>query len=159
MERIYKRFMQCIGMACAIMFFVMFAVSFLQVFFRYIMNDSLIWSEELARYLFVWISFLGGAVVMERGSHIRIDILESCIRGMPKKAILRVAKALSLAFLAALATSGFMIVGLTMDQPSAVMQIPMGLVYLAIPIGSLAMMIVLAKNFFRGETAGAGEVR
>lgn len=154
MHKLYRKFVYCVGMTCSLMFFVMFGVSLLQVFFRYVLNDSLIWSEELARYLFVWISFLGGTLVMDRGTHIKIDILENLLRGGARKAVVRAAKALVLVFLVLLTVSGVMIVGLTMDQPSAVMQIPMGLVYLAIPVGSIAMIVSLVMNFANDGVVG-----
>ena len=56
MERLYQQFMRIIGLVCAFMFCSMFVVSLLQVICRYIFNNSLTWSEELARYLFVWVS-------------------------------------------------------------------------------------------------------
>jgi TRAP-type C4-dicarboxylate transport system permease small subunit len=46
-----------------------------QVFYRYVLNDSLFWSEELARYLLVWISFLGATTAYYRGVHPGVDIL------------------------------------------------------------------------------------
>ena len=46
-----------------------------QVFFRYILNESLFWSEELARYLMVWLTFLGTSVAYRRRVHPSIDVL------------------------------------------------------------------------------------
>ena len=48
-----------------------------QVFFRYVLNQSLFWSEELARYLLVWLSFLGASVAYRRKAHPGIDILQA----------------------------------------------------------------------------------
>ncbi len=44
-----------------------------QVFFRYVLNDSLFWSEELARFLLVWLTFLGATSAYHRGVHPRIE--------------------------------------------------------------------------------------
>ncbi|MEZ4525863.1 MAG: TRAP transporter small permease [Desulfobacterales bacterium] len=46
----------------------------LQVFFRYVLNHSLFWSEELARFLLVWLSFLGAASAYRRGVHPGVDV-------------------------------------------------------------------------------------
>ena len=51
-----------------------------QVFFRYVLNHSLFWSEELARFQLVWLSFLGASVAYRRKVHPGIDVLTS---GMP----------------------------------------------------------------------------
>ncbi len=48
-----------------------------QVFFRYVLNDSLFWSEELARYMLVWLSFLGATVAAYHHLHPGVDVLTS----------------------------------------------------------------------------------
>jgi len=52
-----------------------FALGVIQVFFRYVVQSSLGWSEELSRYLFVWLIFIGSAVALPKGFHIAIDML------------------------------------------------------------------------------------
>ena len=56
------------------------AVTFAQVVTRYVLNDPLIWSEELARYLFVWVSMIGAALAVRNGGHFGLDLL---LRRMP----------------------------------------------------------------------------
>jgi len=58
-------------------FLLLFIVNLLQVFFRYVIGASLTWSEELARHLFVWVTFLGMALVTRDKDNIVIDILPS----------------------------------------------------------------------------------
>jgi TRAP-type C4-dicarboxylate transport system permease small subunit len=57
------------------MFVVMVAVIFLQVFMRYVVNNSLSWTEEMGRYLFIWLSWLGISAGEKRGEHIKITVL------------------------------------------------------------------------------------
>ncbi|MCE7878778.1 MAG: TRAP transporter small permease, partial [Betaproteobacteria bacterium PRO3] len=52
----------------------MFACVFAQVVFRYFLDDPLVWSDELARYLFVWVSFLGWIIAARNRSHLAIDM-------------------------------------------------------------------------------------
>ena len=52
----------------------MFACVLGQVGFRYFLGDPLVWSDELARYLFVWASFLGWIIAARRRSHLSIDM-------------------------------------------------------------------------------------
>lgn len=52
---------------------VMVAVVLVATFFRYVLNSPLMWSEELARYLMIWIGLVGAAVTMRHGEHIRIN--------------------------------------------------------------------------------------
>ena len=60
----------------------MTVVVFLQVFYRYVLTQPLYWSEELARYLFVWLSILGATLGLQRGGHFGLDIL---CRRLPEK--------------------------------------------------------------------------
>ena len=53
----------------------MTAVVILQVFCRYVLNYSLFWSEELARFLLVWLTFLGATVAYRRSMHPSVDII------------------------------------------------------------------------------------
>lgn len=57
------------------MFAAMVAIIFLQVIMRYVFNNSLFWSEELGKFLFVWISWLGISIGQRRGEHIKITML------------------------------------------------------------------------------------
>lgn len=58
-----------------VMFAIMVIVIFAQVIMRYVFNDSLYWSEELGKFLFVWISWLGISLGERKGEHIKITML------------------------------------------------------------------------------------
>lgn len=125
-------------------------VIFLQVIFRYFLMQSLSWSEEVARYLFVWLTFLGASVVARSRSHITV---ESVVNMVPvnygRKAIKILAELLTLAFLYVLLTEGFdasyEIIGLEQVSPS-MPWFYIGWVYLAIPIGSLLMGLNIVEQ-------------
>ncbi|QAA94460.1 hypothetical protein CKA81_11935 [Pollutimonas thiosulfatoxidans] len=143
MKRFEKIFIRLTGYVCSSLFCLMVAVSLLQVFFRYVLNDSLVWSEELARYLFVWVSFLGAIIAFHRGMHIEVDILTSMLRDNSKRILDLLTKVLTGVFLLVLIVYGWRIVGATWGTPSAALRIPMGLVYMAIPVGGIGMLAVL----------------
>src|SRR5258706_9372800 len=56
-------------------FWALAFVVFYQVFTRYVMNDAAGWTEEIARYLLVAVTFLGGAMAVRRGTHIQVDFV------------------------------------------------------------------------------------
>lgn len=57
-------------------------IMFAQVVFRYLLNNSLSWSEELIRFLFVWLTFLGGAIAIRDKSHIAVEFF---VERLPEK--------------------------------------------------------------------------
>src|SRR4051794_41641624 len=67
--------------AIVVLVFLLTAVTFAQVVTRYLLGDPLIWSEEAARYLFVWVSMIGAALALREGGHFGLDLL---IRPMPQ---------------------------------------------------------------------------
>jgi len=56
-------------------FWALFAVVFLQFFTRYVLNNSLGWTEEIARYLLILVTFVGSVTAMRKGSHIAVEAL------------------------------------------------------------------------------------
>lgn len=65
---------------------VMVIVIFMQVVMRYVFNNSLSWSEEFARYLFVWFSWMGVSAGLKDGEHLRVELLTTALskRGLIK---------------------------------------------------------------------------
>ena len=72
------RFLAAAEDGCAVvLFWALTAVVFLQFFTRYALNSPLGWTEELARYMLVTICYLGSAVAVREGAHIRMELLEN----------------------------------------------------------------------------------
>ena len=74
-SKLWKALDGAICILMAICFGSMTLVIFAQVIFRYILKSPLAWSEELARYLFVWVSFIGSVVAARRNQHIGVEML------------------------------------------------------------------------------------
>src|SRR5215210_7921128 len=58
-----------------VIFWSLALIVFLQFFTRYVLNDSLSWTEDIARYGLMWIVFIGGAMVTRRNTHIAGELL------------------------------------------------------------------------------------
>src|SRR5436309_1170313 len=90
-------------LAFAIFWSLAFIV-FLQFFTRYVLNDSLSWTEEIARYGLMWIVFIGGATVTRRNTHIAVELLSNVMRpGLVRSALLAFVDLIKLGFLGLLA--------------------------------------------------------
>ena len=67
---------------CVVLLAVFTTILFIQVVMRYVFNNSLSWSEELARYLFIWLCFIGVSFGAKQMKHLKIDVF---INVFPKK--------------------------------------------------------------------------
>ena len=107
---------------------------FANVALRFLTDHSILWVEEVSRYLMIWLTFLGAGIVLRYGGHIGIDTLQERFpRHAP--AIRAVIFVLLLAFFATMVWLGVRYALLTWGQTTPVLQIPIGAVYLAMPIG------------------------
>lgn len=77
---------------------LMVIIVFVQVIFRYILNNSLSWSEELVRYIFIWQVWLGASLGMRINEHIRVDMFVKLLPNVPQKILGILTDLLVLAF-------------------------------------------------------------
>jgi TRAP-type C4-dicarboxylate transport system permease small subunit len=134
------------------------AVTFAQVITRYVLGDSLIWSEEVARYLFVWVSMIGAALALREGGHFGLDLL---IRPMPRlKPILGpLVTLVMVVFLVILLKTGIDETRLAAMQFAMTFQMRMQWAYLALPVGAGLMLFHIAVHLIRAPTVHILDVR
>jgi TRAP-type C4-dicarboxylate transport system permease small subunit len=113
---------------------------FANVALRFTTDRSILWVEEASRYLMIWLTFLGGGLVLRYGGHIGIDTLQDRFPAQAP-ALRALTCALLLAFFVVMIGLGVRYSMLTWGQTTPVLQVPVGAVYLAMPIG-FALMIV-----------------
>jgi len=126
-----------------LLLFVMVMVVFAQVLIRYMFDHPLAWSEELARYLLVWITFLGAAYAMSKQAHVGVEVFVKLFPVYIQKGMLLLATFISLFFFSVLIYQGYLFTLRTMAQTSPVLHLPMGGVYSIIPISGLLLIINL----------------
>ena len=127
------------GLACTLI-----GVTFAQIVARYVFNDPLIWSEEAARYLFVWISMMGAARGLHEGAHANLDLMPHRLPPRLQKGLAAFVVFVTAVFLVVLFVTGVEQTQLTALQFATTLPITMDLPYLAIPVGSALMLIHLA---------------
>jgi TRAP-type C4-dicarboxylate transport system permease small subunit len=145
-----------------VIFSIMVVVIFTQVIFRYLLEHPLSWSEEIARYLFIWATFLGASVAFYENTHINVTFFTDHIANVRARAlIMLVADLASMTFLGMYVYQGFSVSSrvFTLGQFSPAMEwLPIGLVYLAIPVGSLLMLLnILAYTLRHLHALRTGE--
>jgi TRAP-type transport system small permease protein len=143
-----------IDLAVVALAVVLLVVMFANVAARLALDSDIAWNTELGEFVLLWATFLGGAAAARRGAHMRItEFLEK----MPPRLAAATEFATHLgtaALLALLVWYGAIIAGSTMEQEMTVLHWPIGVQYLAMPVGSaLALLFVLRELVLlaRGE--------
>lgn len=147
---------RCAEWGCLALLVTMTVVTFAQVFFRFVIVHSLPWSEEFSRYALVWASFLGASIALKRGLHIGVEAFVAKLSKEKKRLIYLITLAIIILFLVVVVIKGFQMAFFNMKQSSPAMRIPMGFPYLAIPVGSLIMIIHLLNELTLGWKHGKG---
>lgn len=125
----------------ALLFAIALGIAFIAVIFRYVFNNSLYWSEEIVRYLFIWMFFIAVGESSRVGSHVALDLLTTRLKGTVKKVWNVGIELLSLLFVGVLTYYGVKLAMINMSQYSPALRIPYGFVYAAIPFGGMMMGI------------------
>lgn len=124
-----------------IIFSIIFIVVLLQIVFRYFLNSPLVWTEELSRYLFIWISFLGWVFATRNGSHIRISALIDALPQLVRRALTLI-NAIMVIFLAVIMTwQGIIMTARSTSVPTTTLFFSFALVYAAVPISSVFIIL------------------
>ncbi|MDQ7817405.1 MAG: TRAP transporter small permease [Melioribacteraceae bacterium] len=120
-----------------------------QVFSRFVLQNPSSFTEELARYTLVWLGILGASYVAGQKMHLAIDLLSMQLKGRPKL-YLEIFIQLSILFfsLVVMLIGGFrlVLITLSLNQISAALQVPLGYVYLVVPISGL--LIIFYSTYF-----------
>lgn len=125
----------------ALLLAVLIAVNLTAVFFRYGLNDSLVWTEETLRYTMIWIAMVGGAAALFRNEHMGVDLLVM----MDIPWLTRLVRAVILIivgiFAVLLLWYAVPMAERNMAQVSPAARIPMVWPYLAVVVGAAGLLI------------------
>lgn len=126
-----------------ILYMLMIAVIFLQVFSRFVVKYSIPWSEELARYLMVWAVFIGAGIGAKEGAHVGIDALVDVLPKKLKNYTQLFAYGISILFSVILIFLSIIMIQFLMrtGQTSPAMKLAMWIPYSSVFVGAILMSI------------------
>ena len=158
MEKFNKYIDKIIFTLIAISFIILILSCVLQVFTRFILNNSLSWTEELSRYAFIWSNFLGAIFCTKKGTHAIVTIITDSL-GKKKKIILNIAVNLIVAIINLIVIIyGFNVAYAVRTQLSPALRVSMSFVYGAAPFSALFILYYSLfnitkdyKNFIQEE--------
>jgi TRAP-type C4-dicarboxylate transport system permease small subunit len=122
---------------------VMTLIVFLQVVYRYILVQPLHWSEELARYLFVWVSILGATLGLQKRGHFGLDFFYRMLPDQKRRFLQFLIHLFMECVILVILIQGVKLVQATVLQKSPAMEISMSWAYACLPVGAGLMAIHL----------------
>lgn len=122
---------------------MMVLVILLQVIARYAFNHALPWPEELGRFLFAWIVFLGTVSVIQADEMLNLDLVYRYIPKGTGAGLRLVVSVIVFVFLLVMMKGGYELMIRQASQRSVGLEVPMGIVYFVIPFGTLLMALIL----------------
>lgn len=119
---------------------VMTIATFSNVIARYIFNAPIPWAEELARYSFIWLVFIGAAVCTKRRRHVAVDVAVKLLPSLGQAACDLLVKVGIALLMAILVYYGIVLMS-SATQPTSTLNIPTYLVYLAVPLSAASILV------------------
>lgn len=147
--RLRKKVDQILGYILSFIMGLMVVNVLWQVFTRFIVGTPSSFTDELARYLMIWVGLLGAAYISGRRMHVAIDLLPTKLQKEGQERLKIFVNAIIIVFcLLALVIGGFRLVYIThtLKQFSPALQMPLSLVYLVIPISGILIIYYKATD-------------
>ncbi|WP_299597326.1 TRAP transporter small permease [uncultured Microbulbifer sp.] len=127
-----------------------------QILTRFLPMQPSSYTEEVARYLLVWIGLLGGAYAYRKKSHLGIDLLTNALHGAKRRALQIFVVLVCFAFSAMAMVYGgakLMLLTFELEQYSAALGLPMGFVYSVLPLSGLLICLFSVDHLIQLVTA------
>ncbi|MFA1820891.1 TRAP transporter small permease [Virgibacillus oceani] len=154
MTRIFDAFIQKMDVilkwAAVVLIGTMTLIICIEVLSRYIFQTSIPWANELARFLFIWVTFIGAVIAGRNNEHIGIEIFQNVFGKKFKKGIKSISQTITSFFFGLLAILGISVFDTLMSQTSPAMKLPIGIPYLGIIIGSILLCLLYALKNIKG---------
>lgn len=157
--KLYENILQHIDKFLRIMLAIMLTLLVIdvtwQVVTRFLLPQPSSFTEEVARFLLIWISLLGGAYAYREHSHLGFDLIVRNLSAFKAKIVFKFCCFLVAIFaISVLIVGGFNLVHLTwkLGQHSAVLNVPMAGVYLVLPLSGLLFLAYSVYFFFNTQS-------
>lgn len=116
------------------------------VFWRYALNNAIPWSEELSKYLMVWLTFLGAPIALRHGSHINIDLLQQLMPPRGQQLFHLMIHLVVVATMVLVLWQGITFTQLGARQVASSLRLSMIYMYAAVPIGAALVTLVAIEH-------------
>lgn len=149
MSYLKKGLDKILATVCIILFAFLVLLVTWQVITRFVFNDPSVFSEELAKYCFVWLVLFGSAYVFGENGHMSIEFIKDKFPTKLKMGVEVFIELTVIAFAAAvLVKGGYTVTALAWTQLSASLQIPVGYLYAAMPLSGICIIFYCLYNIY-----------
>lgn len=136
-----------------------FILGLCQVFWRWVLKDPIIWSEELIQLTYVWICYLGWTIAERKDSHIRITAILNMLPKGVQKWMQAFCHVLCIVFSVLMVVYGIKLVGVGMKRTAVSIALNYGLVYVMGPICNLIIIFYEIAGLIECLTTGPRDYR
>jgi TRAP-type C4-dicarboxylate transport system permease small subunit len=140
--------------AVGVILLLIFFLNLYQVGGRYLFGVGAVWIPDLTRLLFIWMVFLGTALMHRRKRHLVIDVLLLKCPGPARRMIEALIAVGMLGLAGVMAVVGWRIMEIRMDIPYTGLEIPTGYAYLAVPVAAAMIALISAVNLWEWMRGG-----
>ncbi len=154
----YRYVEKLVQVIIAILLACMVIVVFSNVIARYFLNATIAWSEEISRFIFIWLVLLGAFLAFVKNEHLGLDFL---VKSFPRKVslfLIVLADVLVLTAIILILIGGYQLTVQTIESgwTSPAVEVPYGYIYLAVPVGFFLLLVqgslklaINFRNFFQ----------
>lgn len=157
MKKLIDAYCRFLGWAIVACLALMVVLVFGNVVLRYAFNSGITMSEELSRWLFVWLTFLGAVIAMNDGSHLGSDMLVSRLGVTGKKVCLMLGHLLMLYVSWLMFKGSWDQMQVNLETASPVMEISMAIFYASGMVFAISAALILASHLWRLVTGQLSE--
>lgn len=137
----WRGFLLCQKVLAAVLLAGIVGITLINVSMRYVLSQPIVWADEVARLAFVVFSFLGAALAVATNAHLAIDTLVMRFPERSHRWLRLGVHVVATAFFALLFFGGLHQARINFGQVSPALRIPLGWVYLAVPVGAVLMFL------------------
>jgi TRAP-type C4-dicarboxylate transport system permease small subunit len=130
-----------------------------QVTSRYVLNAPLVWTEELARILYIWACYLGAPVALRRGNHVTIVFVSERLPRPLGRVVALGTQAIALVFFLQLAIQGAILVSRSHTVEAITLPIPWSVIYGVAPVSAVLMILETVEAAWRTLQGSPQEVQ
>jgi TRAP-type C4-dicarboxylate transport system permease small subunit len=124
-----------------VIFWALAVIVFAQFFSRYVLNDSIAWTEEVARYLLIMIAFAGAPIAVRKNTHIQVEFFYRFIPARVARILSTIVDLIRIVFFAYATYLSYKIIGLMGAQYMTAIHVSMAVIYVFVCAGFLAMTL------------------